>query len=86
MFYSTKSKINDYFNQIFGQKLEIVLLTQKFRTLGLGVMVDSYNEYVGGLDPRTEELRLAEKLERNILKINPVNRKRSMMQMMVFEP
>lgn len=55
-------------------------------TIGLGEMADKYNEYIGGVYPRKEELELAERIEKDIFKINPIVRKQSMMRMMVFVP
>lgn len=86
LFYSFKLRINDYFNQIFVHEFKMILSTQKFRTLGLGEMADRYNEYLGSLDPRKEELDLAEQIEIHILKIYPTIRTQSILQMMVFVP
>lgn len=86
LFHRFKSRINEYLNQIFAHKLEMILSTHKFRTLGLGVMADENNEYFGSQDPRREELELAKQIETYILKINPTVRAQSILQMMIYVP
>lgn len=86
LFCSFKYKINKCLLHIFTSKFENMLLNERFRTLGLGAMENKYNEYIGGIYTRKEELELARLIEKDVLKINLTVRNRSIMRMMVFIP